>query len=565
MMLKKKNLVVLLGMCMMMLVCGCEKGTGSESDIQGENVQTKREQTGLLSGEATLITGSGTSVAIEGNGAMEKGGIIHITSAGIYTLQGDFQNFQVAVEAQKDDVVQLDLNGVTMTNDNYAVINGVNCEKLILNSLEGTVNTLSDGSSYQLQSDDDEVNAVIFSKDDICLAGTGTLVINANYEDAVRSKDTLEILSGNYEVTSQNDAFQGKDEVIIFDGNFTVNAGNDAFKASNSTDEGKGNLTIEKGEFTVEAGDDAFHAEKVLTVNGGYVDIMKCYEGLEGIEVVINAGAISIVSSDDGINAAGGSDEGDDFFGKGGFGMPNEDAKVVINDGYVYVNASGDGIDSNGTLEVNGGILLIDGPTNGGNGALDYALSANVNGGYVLALGSGAMASGFSESSKQFSWHYQIEGMQGTKELLTVINEAGEVLVSYQSSKEYQSVVVSIPEFEKDSTYRIMLGGSIIESDKHGFSKRADLEKAVNGGSVVMENIVSGVSVNGFGGFGGGPGFGDDFEGGRGGKGNRGEMKRPEEGEMPELPEGEMKFPEGMEPPTDGVIPPQKPEDMEQN
>lgn len=562
-----KYLTVAVGLGLSFALSACGSSSDSKSGAQSAAVQnegqTSKEPTQLLNGEATQITGNGDSVVIDGAGAMEKEGLIRISSGGIYALQGEFQNFQVVVEARKDDVVQLNMNGVTMSNENYAVINGVNCETLILNVEEGTVNTLSDGSTYEKQADDDEVNSVVFSKDDICLAGDGTLVINASYEDAIRSKDTLEVISGNFEVTSKKDAFQGKDELVIFGGDFMVNAG-----------------------------DDAFHTENTLTVNDGNINITNCYEGLEGIEVFINGGKIAVVASDDGINAAGGSDEGEDFFGKGGFGDVNEDAKVIINDGYVYVNAEGDGIDSNGTVEVNGGTLLVDGPTNGGNGALDYAISANVNGGYVIAVGSAAMASGFSESSKQYSWHYQAEGMQGNKELLTVIDETGEVIVSYQPSKEYQSVVISIPEFEKGSTYQMMLGGSAVDADEHGFSKQADISEAVNGGSIVIESIVNGSSSNGFGGFGGSAGFEEDFEGGRGGKGgkgNRGDMLKPEAGEVPELPEGfEMpeggqmpedgqmpqmpdgmeppEIPEGgMEPPTEGMEPLEKPQDMEQN
>jgi len=521
--IRNRNLLPFLLLGLSIGICGCARSTPTENNVQTDNIQTERETTQLLTGEATQITGIGNSVTINGNGAMETNGLIRITSGGIYDLHGDFQDFQVRIEAQKDDVVQINLNGVTMLNNTYAVINGVNCEKLILNSVDGTVNTLSDGVVYRLQSDDDEVNSVIFSKDDICLAGNGTLIINANYEDAVRSKDTLEILSGTYEVNSVYDAFQGKDELLIFDGNFSVNAG-----------------------------DDAFHAGNVLIINDGTIDITSCYEGIEGIEVIINGGAISVVASDDGINAAGGSDEGEEFFGKGGFGDVNEDAKVVINDGYVYINANGDGIDSNGMVEVNGGILLVDGPTNGGNGALDYAISANVNGGYVIAGGSAAMASGFSESSKQYSWHYQNDGMQGSKELLTVTNEAGEVLVSYQPSKEYQSVVISIPEFEKGSTYQLMLGGSVVEADKYGFSKQADISEAKLGGTVVIEHMVNGSPSGGFGGgFEGGFDHGFGGKGGKGNKGNRGDMPIPEDGERPERPEG--------------MEPPQKPQGMEQN
>ena len=52
-------------------------------------------------------------------------------------------------------------------------------------------------------------------------------------------------------------------------------------------------------------------------------------------------------------------------------------------------NAEGDGLDTaNGNIQMSGGTMLIDGPVNGGNGALDYGGAFTLTGGTFVAAGS---------------------------------------------------------------------------------------------------------------------------------------------------------------------------------
>lgn len=59
----------------------------------------------------------------------------------------------------------------------------------------GTTNVLRDGNDYDFEGEDDEPNATLFSKDDLHIEGEGTLEVYANYNDAISSKDDLEIES----------------------------------------------------------------------------------------------------------------------------------------------------------------------------------------------------------------------------------------------------------------------------------------------------------------------------------------------------------------------------------
>ena len=77
------------------------------------------------------------------------------------------------------------------------------------------------------------------------------------------------------------------------------------------------------------------------------------------------------------------------------------DMYIEVNGGKLTVDASGDGIDSNGSIKITGGETYISGPTDNGNGSLDYNTTAVIEGGIVIAAGSSGMAQTFSDSSSQ--------------------------------------------------------------------------------------------------------------------------------------------------------------------
>ena len=212
----------------------------------------------------------------------------------------------------------------------------------------------------------------------------------------------------------------------------------------------------------------------------------------------VNGGTVTVRASDDGINAAGGADQSG-FGGFGGNDRFNGSANAAINitGGTITVNADGDGVDSNGTLNVSGGTLLISGPTNGGNGALDYETSGTITGGTVVAAGSAGMAENFGSDSTQCSMLVSISGNGG--DTVTVTDASGNVLVSFTPEKAYQTVAVSCPAF--------VLGGTYTVSGGNG-SK-----------SVTFDSVIYGSGMGGPGGPGGpgggmgGPGGGNGFGG----------------------------------------------------
>lgn len=172
---------------------------------------------------------------------------------------------------------------------------------------------------------------------------------------------------------------------IKAEGTFAVNNGTFTIDSVDDCLHGGGAMTIAAGTFTLSSGDDAVHCDAALTIRSGSFAIPYCYEGIEGLSITIEDGTFDIVSSDDGLNAAGGADGS----GFGGFVAQEQDtfsadseSFILINGGLLTIVSTGDCVDSNGALTINGGTLDL--TCNGsGNTALDCDGTYTNNGGDV--------------------------------------------------------------------------------------------------------------------------------------------------------------------------------------
>ena len=238
----------------------------------------------------------------------------------------------------------------------------------------------------------------------------------------------------------------------ILGGDYNINSADDAFH-TNST------LEIRDGNMEIATGDDGMHADDALVISDGDINITESYEGIEGLTITIDGGNISIVSSDDGLNAAGGADSS----GFGGMGTDmfasNDDIWIEINGGYLYVLAGGDGVDSNGNLTINGGEVYIDGPSDGGNSAIDYGdnAAAYINGGTVVAVGSSDMVEAFDDSSEQAVMSVSVSAGSAGDEI-KLLDSDGNELISFTAAKTYDSVIISTADLAQGETYTLVTG-----------------------------------------------------------------------------------------------------------
>ena len=541
---------------------------------------------------AIAITLSGSSGECSGSGVSISDGKITITKGGTYVLTGSFEG-QIYVDIDKDDDIALVLNGVTITSDDGPAIYIANANKAVIRTEEGTVNTVSDSTTYT--DTEDQPWGAIFSKDDLSFNGNGTLIVNGNYNNGIVCKDELVFTSGTYEITAVNNAIKGVDSVGITDGTYILTSGGDAIKSNNEEDASLGYVDISGGTFTIvsetdgiqaislirisggtfdittgggsanastssfwgswgsisgeesasakglkantielyggtftinssddsihsngdliyngavvtiSSGDDGIHADGTLDISSGTIVIEKSYEGLEGAVINISGAAMSVTASDDAINVAGGSDSSSTNGRSGGnnFMMMDSNSSNILNitGGYIQLYAGGDGLDSNGYIYQSGGEVYVDGPTDGANGAIDYGIDYVMTGGSLVAAGSTGMAEAIGSSSTVYSVFVYTSGSAG--DVITVVNEDGETVMEYTSSKSYGCVLLADESWEKGEVMTVYINGEEI----------AEVTLTITVNSVQTQNAGSS-GAGGFNSFGGGmqPG------GGRGGR-----------------------------------------------
>ncbi len=284
--------------------------------------------------------------------------------------------------------------------------------------------------------------------------------------------------------------------ILITGGNIFIDSSDDAIHAG-------GDIQIADGTLMLTSGDDGVHADSTLKISGGDINITKSYEGLESAEILIAGGKITLVASDDGLNAAGGNDLSS-MGGRPSMGMfESSTGSITISGGYLLVDATGDGIDSNGALTVTGGITLVNGPTNSGNGPLDYASTADISGGVFIAVGASGMAQSFT-SAKNQGVIFTATGTQSAGKTLTLCSEDGSVIVSFTPKKSYQCAVITAPGIQKGNTYTLLVGTQLQNADENGYAENTTYEGGTKIAEIEMTSELYGSSGGMGGGFPGG-------------------------------------------------------------
>lgn len=294
--------------------------------LDADDMFTDRDkEVGYDEDTATAITLSDDASSCDSSSVTISNNTITITDEGTYLLTGSLSDGQVIVDAD-DKKVQLVLDSVNINCDTSAALYVKAADKVFVTLASDSENSLSNTSDF-VAIDDNNIDAVIFSKDDLTLNGSGTLTVTAKYGHGIVSKDDLVITSGTYQITAAKHALSGKDSVRIADGVLTLDAGTDGIHSENTDNDAKGFIYIANGDISITADSDGFDAEETLQVDGGNIEVAagddglhadgdliitdgtinvtKSYEGLEGMTVTVEDGDISVVSSDDGINAAG--------------------------------------------------------------------------------------------------------------------------------------------------------------------------------------------------------------------------------------------------------------------
>ena len=583
---------------------------------------------------AASITLSGSTAQSNGSGVSINNATVTISKEGCYLISGELEDGQIIVDAGDSDKVQLVLDNASIHCSTGSAILVRNADKVRVTLAADSENELSDGTEYQ--TDDDNPDAALFSKDDLVINGSGSLTVQGNYKHGIAGNDDLVITGGRLTVNSLSHALRGKDSVAILDGTFVLTSQKDGIQASNTEDSTKGwvqidggnftiqssgdgiqaetnlsiydgsftitsgggavngadhtenrgggfgrpggnrpdsangqtspempsqpaeggqtpsempsqpaegeqsssgnesdyselifdpddfddtstddsdttvstkgikagnalliqqgtfvidsaddaihsnySVTIDGGSFQLSSGDDGIHAEAYLNINGGTTTIAESYEGLEAAQIHISGGTTQVSSSDDGLNATGGSsfelvdgllvlkdisssDTEQTFGGRGGMFEVEDNCDITISGGNLTVTTSnGDGIDSNGSLNVSGGTVLVFGSSSGGEGALDYTGSSSISGGTLVALGSSGMAQSMEPDDSHATLMVTWDEVQPAGTRLTLCTQQGEILCSLQSTNSFQTAVIGTDSLSAGQKVSLYTGGTV--------------------------------------------------------------------------------------------------------
>lgn len=344
-----------------------ESAESSKTSVYTANTSGKLDTTDIFSNrdlEQTADTSNAVTITAQDNKTET------ITEEGVYILTGSAGNFTVKVEADKQAKIQLVLDGLNVTNNDFPVIYVVSADKCFITTTN-TENTLSVTGTFKADGDTN-TDAVIYSKDDLTFNGTGTLNITSSAGNGISGKDDVKFTGGTYNITSAKDSIEANDSIVIYDGTFNITSSKDGFHSENSDDDSVGYIYIQNGSFTVQASSDAIQATTVCQIDGGTFNLTGS-EGIEATYIQINDGTFDIYSSDDGINGAQKSKS---------FGTPT----IEFNGGYVKVavgQGDTDAVDCNGNIIVNGGTIDVTAQMS----SFDYDGTAQYNGGTIIING----------------------------------------------------------------------------------------------------------------------------------------------------------------------------------
>ena len=233
----------------------------------------------ILSGSIAQSNGSGVSI---------NNATVTISKEGCYLISGELEDGQIIVDAGDSDKVQLVLDKASIHCSTGSAILVRNADNVKVTLAADSENELSDGTEYQ--TDDDNPDAALFSKDDLVINGSGSLTVQGNYKHGIAGNDDLVITGGRLTVNSLSHALRGKDSVAILDGTFVLTSQKDGIQASNTEDSTKGWVQIDGGNFTIQSSGDGIQAETNLSIYDGSFTITSGGGAVNGADHTENRG-----------------------------------------------------------------------------------------------------------------------------------------------------------------------------------------------------------------------------------------------------------------------------------
>lgn len=373
----KKSIPALL-IIFILLMTGCSQdGTVVRPENGYVNQQTSEDNIGMANGnsisdpsdlfssrdfEAGYDESSGTVILLDGDtitsnsdAAKVSGRTVTITDEGTYILSGTLNDGMIIVNADITDEIQLVFNNVSVHCETSAPVYILNADKVFITLARDSVNNLSNGGTFT-PLDENNIDAVIFSKDDLTLNGSGLLNINSPAGHGIVSKNELKLTGGAYQINAASHGLEGRDNICIANAEINIIAGKDGIDAENGDDNSLGFVYIQSGTFAIASDGDGISSSARMQIDDGTFNVATC-GGSAKMEETKDSRGITGVGSREGTPAdsANTGTKNETISSKGIKATGN----LTINGGTFTLDTLDDAFHSNSSITVNNGTFHI--------------------------------------------------------------------------------------------------------------------------------------------------------------------------------------------------------------
>jgi hypothetical protein len=395
------------------------------------------------------------------NSAIYSTDYLAIYGEGALTVNG---NYNSAISSRDELIIE---SGTLNVSSVGPAIKGK--DMLIINGGDFTINSSGDA----LKSDKEFV------------ANEGFIEINGgkfnivSLRDAITAVTDIRIKGGDFNITTGGGSEIERDTTIstkgikcgnriaISAGTFKVNSSDNAIDASN-------HLLISGGQFELSSSNKPLDSDSTLTFTAGKIDILKAVKGISSHKIYLLGGEVSVNSRNDCLKATLGQD------------LTTNDGSLIIIDGTnLYLDTEkGDALDSNGSIVINSGVVVVQGSSSLSDDAIKYRAGFNVVGGVVVASGGASYMPDNTSTLNSVGIKFNsliVPGMY-----VNIQDELGKSILTYRLDKLAYYMVITHQDLKINSTYSVYTGGSAVGNEMNGFYPDAVYTPGVKKGSFTI-------------------------------------------------------------------------------
>lgn len=490
----------------------CNNGIVSKDDLRLINgtISVKAVNHGVK-GKDSVAVKSGTYTITAGGDGIKASNSTDADKGYVY-----IENGTIAIEAEQDGI-QAE-TGLKICDGSFIITSGGGSVAAAAN---GNQNRMNGQKGFGSEGRWVEQGTSASVKSSSGVASGETADEESVSTKAVKAGIELDVLGGTFEIDSADDGFHANSTMVIANGVFKVSAGDDGFHsdAKLTVEDGtidivtayegiesaviyiKGGtismvtsddgLNAAGGELSAQAGTEGDASQSQPDMQGqpemqgrpnmdGQSDTqnrpeMQGKPNMDGQSDMQNRPNMQGRPNMDGqsgtqnqpempdMQGKQGKQDWTDRDGRGGM-MESSSGYLYISGGTMVIEAEGDGIDANTNVEMSGGMVTVYGPSNDGNGSLDYGNSFKLTGGTLLAAGSSGMATAPTSETTVNTMFVNLESSYSAGTQVRIVGEDGTEVVAFTPTKAFSNIIYASESLKQGEAYQIQIGGEAAAS-----------------------------------------------------------------------------------------------------